>query len=227
MTPRKTLGTLLAATLLLAAATGPSLAGEIAVEGLGGYLGLTATNSAKAAFDSSGGFAWGGGGRFAFASGLYVAAGVRSFSKEGERVFVAGPGQPVASLGHPLSIRVTPILLTAGYRFRQGKMIVPYAGAGGSLTSYREESMVAGLDFDESSTKAGFHLVGGVEVGRGTLRFGAEASWSTVPNAVGLGGVSEVYGEDDLGGWTLLGKVVVAFGGGKKDDWLPDNTPHQ
>jgi hypothetical protein len=226
MTPRKTLGEALVTTVVLLTWAGTAPAGEFGVEGLAGYFDMTASNSANAVFDSSGGLTWGGAGRFVLDRGFYLAAGVRTFSNEGTRVFVAGPGQPVASLGFPLSIRVTPVFLTAGYRFRHGKKIVPYAGVGGSLTSYTEESSVAGLSYDESSTKTGFHVVGGIEVGRGALRFGAEAGWATVPNALGLGGVSEVYGEDDLGGWTFLGKVVFAFGGGKKDDdWLPDNAP--
>ena len=92
---------------------------------------------------------------------------------------------------------------------------MPYAGLGGSITSYSEESSVAGISYDESRSKAGFNLVGGVEVGRGMLRFGAEAGWSTVPNAIGIGGVSSIYNEDDIGGWSVVGKVVVAFGGKK------------
>jgi hypothetical protein len=187
---------------------------------------MTASNSAKAAFGSSGAFTWGGAGRYVFDKGFYVAAGVRTFSRDGERVFVAAPARPVAGLGFPLSIQVTPIFVTGGYRFRQGKMIVPYAGAGGSITSYTEESSVAGISYDESASKAGFHVVGGLEVGRGMFRFGAEVGWSTVPDALGLGGVSAVYNEDDLGGWSILGKVVIAFGGHKKDDdWLPDHAP--
>ena len=98
-----------------------------------------------------------------------------------------------------------------GYRFRDGKLIVPYAGIGGSLTSYREESEVAGEAFDDDRSKAGFLGLAGVEVGRGTFRVGAEAGYSTVPDAIGLGGVSKVYGEDDLGGWHAVGKLIVAF----------------
>jgi hypothetical protein len=51
----------------------------------------------------------------------------------------------------------------------------------------------------------------GVEVGKGRFRFGAEVGYSSVPDAVGLGGVSRVYGEDDLGGLHAIGKLVVAF----------------
>lgn len=205
----------LASVLALALATGTASAGELAGEVMGGYLGMSASRSAEAVFDSSGGFTWGVAGRYTITKGVFVSAGVRTFSKEGERVFVAGPAGPVARLGFPLSVRITPVFLTAGYRLRDGKTVVPYAGIGGSLTSFREESSVVGKPYDVSRTKAGFHVVGGAEVGRGRFRFGAEAGWSTVPDAVGVAGVSAVYGESNLGGWSVLGKVVIAFGGKK------------
>jgi hypothetical protein len=49
----------------------------------------------------------------------------------------------------------------------------------------------------------------GAEYGQGTIRFGAELGYSLIPNAVGLGGVSAVYGEDDLGGLSIVGRVVI------------------
>ena len=121
----------------------------------------------------------------------------------------------MASLGFPLSVRITPVYLTVGYRLRDGKLVVPYAGVGGVIASYSEESSVAGASYDQSSTKGGFQFLGGVDVGRGRFRFGAEAGWSTIPNAIGVGGVSSIYNEDDIGGWSVVGKVVVAFGAKK------------
>ncbi len=227
--PRLVLTTL----LVLALAAGPASAGEFAAELGAGYFSMSASKSADAVFDSSDGLAWGGAARYSFKGGIFVSAGARTFSKEGERVFVAGPTDTVARLGFPLSIRITPIFVTAGYRFREGKMVVPYAGIGGSLTSFTEESSVAGRSYDESRSKAGFHVVGGAEVGRGRFRFGAEVGWSTVPDAVGFGGVSAVYNENNLGGWSAMGKLVIAFGGGKKgrqdveDDALDIETPEE
>ena len=214
---------LLAMTVALAPA--PAVAGELAAEAQVGYLGLTATKSAEAVLGSSGGLTWGGAVRYTFYKGFYANLGVRTFSASGERVFVASPSDSVAGLGFPLSVRITPVTLTAGYRFRDGQLIVPYAGIGGSLTSYTEESSVAGIGYDDSRSKAGFQVVGGVEVGRGLFRFGAEGAWSTVPNAIGLGGVSEIYGEDDIGGWSVVGKLVIAFGGqkGEAEDEEPDD----
>jgi len=202
--------------LVLALAPGPAAAGEFAAEAQVGYLGLTATKSVEATLGSSGGLTWGGAARYTFYKGFYANLGGRTFSASGERVFLAGPSDPVARLGFPLSVRITPVALTLGYRFRDGQLVVPYAGIGGSLTSYSEESSVAGISYDQSRSNAGFNLVAGVEVGRGTFRFGGEAGWSTVPNAIGLGGVAEVYNEDDLGGWSVVGKLVIAFGGKKK-----------
>jgi len=201
----------LAALALLALAAGPAAAGELAIEVHAGYFEMAAENSASALFDSRGGGTFGGAVRYTFWRGAFVSAGARTFSREGERVFVAAPNAAVQKLGFPLKVSLTPVFLTVGYRFRDGKLIVPYAGIGGSVTSYKEESEVAGEAFDDDRSKAGFLGLAGVEVGRGTFRVGAEAGYTTVPDAVGLGGVSKVYGEDDLGGWHAVGKLIVAF----------------
>jgi len=222
MISRTALPTALLGFALLALPAFPLSAAEWAVEGQVGYLGLTAENSAKAVFESRGGVTFGGGARFALDNGIFVAAGYRAFSKDGERVFVASPSSRVARLGHPLSAKINPLLLSGGYRFRQGHLIVPYAGLGVNLTSYKEESNVAGEGYSESRSKVGFHLLGGVEVGRGLVRFAGEAAWSTVPDAVGFGGVTKVYGENNLGGMSFLGKIVLAFGG--KTGTQPDTN---
>jgi len=51
----------------------------------------------------------------------------------------------------------------------------------------------------------------GADYGRGSVRFGVEVSYSFVPNTIGLGGVSAIYGETDVGGFSVLGRIV--FGG--------------
>jgi hypothetical protein len=196
---------------LLALAAGPAAAGELAIEVHAGYFEMAAENSASALFDSRGGGTFGGAVRYTFWRGAFVSAGARTFSREGERVFVAAPNAAVQKLGFPLKVSLTPVFLTVGYRFRDGKLIVPYAGIGGSLTFYKEEGEVAGEAFDDDRSKAGFLGLAGVEVGRGTFRVGAEAGYSTVPDAVGVAGVSKVYGENDLGGWHAVGKLIVAF----------------
>jgi opacity protein-like surface antigen len=209
MTTRAT--TLLAASALLALGPRPAAAGEIAIEAHAGYFEMAAENSASAVFDSTGGPTFGGAVRYTFWRGAFASAGARTFSREGERVFVQGPSSPVQKLGFPLSIRLTPIVLQAGYRFRHGHLLVPYVAAGAAITSYKEESEVAGETFDTDSSKTGFIGTAGLEVGRGVFRFGAEVGWTSVTGAVGIAGVSKVYGEDDIGGLHVIGKLVVAF----------------
>jgi opacity protein-like surface antigen len=211
MTTTRTRITLATGALALLAL--PSSAGELALEAHGGYFQLAAENSASALFDSRGGPTFGGALRYTLWRGAFVSAGARTFSKEGERVFVTGVSGEVQKLGFPLSVRITPVFLTVGYRFRDGRLIVPYVGAGASRTSYQEESEVAGETFDDDRSKTGFLGVAGVEVGRGTFRVGAEVGYSAVSDALGLGGVSKVYGEDNLGGVHAVGKLIVAFGG--------------
>jgi hypothetical protein len=207
---RRNLSLLAAAFLALSAS--PARGGELAVEGQGGYFGVAFSRSANALFGSSGGATGGGAVRFSFWRGVFVSAGARSFSKSGERVFVASPTGPVQKLGFPLSVRISPIFFNVGYRLRQGHTLVPYAGVGLSVSRYRETSEVAGESFDRTFSKSGFQGLAGIEVGRGTIRFGAEVSYCTTPSSIGVGGVSKVYGEDDIGGVTVVGKVVAAFG---------------
>ncbi len=199
------------AGVLVALVAGPAAAGEIAVEAQAGYFQMAAGNSAAAVIGSSGSGTFGGAVRDTFWRGAFVTAGARTFSKDGERVFVTNPTSPVQKLGFPLTVRLTPIFLAVGYRLRDGKLIVPYAGLGGSFTSYKEESSVAGETFNESHTDSGFVGFAGVEVGRGTFRVGAETGYTTTSGAVGLGGVTKVYNEDNLGGWHFIGKVIAAF----------------
>ncbi len=209
----KTPRTILAA-LVLAALSTPAWAQRFGVELEGGYFDLAgAQRSAQAVFDGSrGGAIFGGALRFVHRKGFYVAGGARFWSKDGERVFLASSSGPVQRLGFPLSLRLVPITGTVGYRFRHGRSLVPYAGVGGGVTLFREESDVTG-DVRTGSQSVGTFLgEAGVEYGKGPLRFAVEGSYSIAGNAVGVAGVSKVYGEDDVGGWTVLGKIVFAFG---------------
>jgi hypothetical protein len=203
----------LLAAALLAAGAAPLRAQGFTLEAYGGYSSLSrASNSANAVFGSTGSGTFGGAVGYVFGSHIYVAAGARYFSKSGTRVFVADASSPPFSLGHPLSARLVPIYGTVGYRFRIGQgAFVPYIGLGGGVTSYHEESTVAGIVDQQSQTKASGHALVGLEFGRGRLRVAAEGLYSTVPDAIGVGGVSQVYGEKDLGGFTVLGKVVFSL----------------
>jgi opacity protein-like surface antigen len=215
--------TLLAGLLIVAFAP-PARAQKFGVELVGGYFDLTgAQRSAQAVFGSSGSATFGGDFRYVHRRGFYVTAGARTWSKDGERVFAASATAPVQHLGFPLSVRLTPITGTVGYRFRRNRSFVPYVGVGGGVTRYREESEVAGESFSESRSAGTFVGEGGVEYGKGHFRYAVEGSYSIASGAVGLGGISEVYGEDDVGGWSVVGKVVYTFG--KRGPAKPTPTP--
>lgn len=199
------LATALVGSALLAAA--PARAAEVSLDVSGGYFAINSRDSAKAVFGSGGGLTFGGGLRFYLGEHVFLGAGVQIFKKKGERVFVAGPGQPVFPLGHPLEVRILPIEATLGYRFASGSKLVPYVGIGGGFAKYREKSTVGGLEESESLTKASGLVLAGLEYGRGSARIGVEVRYSRVPNAIGLGGVSAVYGESDIGGLTILGRL--------------------
>jgi hypothetical protein len=84
--------------------------------GHAGYTSFAAADSFEAVLGSSSGLVWGGGAMVTFGHGRFFAqASVERFSDEGERVFVSD-GE-VFPLGIPLSVEVTPIEFTAGYRF--------------------------------------------------------------------------------------------------------------
>jgi hypothetical protein len=178
----------------------------------GGYFSMTASDSAQAVFDSSGGPTFGGGLSYGFGRHFYVEGAFRHFSKEGERVFVASPSSPVFKLGFPLKMRIRTIYGTVGYRYPLGKSgFVPYVGVGGGSASYREESTIAGETETETRSKGSFHGLIGLEYGRGHVRVAAEGIYTTVSDAIGVGGVSKVYGEDDLGGFVAQAKLVFSL----------------
>ena len=199
------------AVAVAVACAGSAAAGEVAINLEGGWAELSnAKRSAEAVFDgASGGFTFGAGVRWSVTPSIYVALGGRYFSKDGERAFVSAPDQPPFGLGHPLSLRLIPVHAQAGWRFRPGTSFVPYVGLGVGATSYREESTVGDIpEPTVSETKFSVLVSAGLEYGRGPVRFGVDLSYSTVPDSLGVGGVSQVYGEDDLGGFTALGRIV-------------------
>lgn len=202
------------AVLVLLASVVPAQAQRFGVEAEAGYMDLTAARqSAIAVFGSSGGATYGGALRFVHKKGFYVTAGARYWSEKGQRVFLPSATGVISHLGFPLTVRLLPITGTLGFRFRHPRALVPYVGVGGGVTQYHEESDVTGDVRTQSRSIGTFLGELGVEYGKGPLRIAVEGRYSAVKDAVGVGGVSKVYGEKDLGGWTVLGKIVFAFGG--------------
>jgi hypothetical protein len=135
---------------------------------------------------------------------------ISRFQTHGERIFVFD--NETFGLGIETQIRVTPIEVTAGYRFPLGVRIVPYAGGGIGWHRYEETSEFATDEENVSETHRGYHLLGGAEV-RIARWFGAggEIQLTTVPDALGRDskGASAAFDETNLGGIAFRVKFVI------------------
>lgn len=207
---------LLAATLLLGLAPAGS-AQTLGLDFDAGYRKLSAQKSAEAVLGSAGGLTFGGSVQYTDRRGPFLRAGLRSFRETGEKVFIADASSEVFPLGFPLEVSITSVDLIAGWRFRLGSKrkpspLAPYLGIGLEIASYREESTVAGLGETDEQSKTGFQFLGGLEYRMfGNFAIGAEAGYSIVSGALGVGGVSKIYGEDDIGGFRVMGRIGYRF----------------
>lgn len=198
--------------LLTIPAAGSASAQSIDIKGYGmvGSVNFAAADSFEAVLGSSSGTLFGGGAEVGLPfGGLYVGVGGWRYEQDGERVFVSG-GQ-VFPLGIPVTVQVTPIEITGGWRFRNlSRRFVPYAGAGWSSYGYKETSEFAEASEDVDERYSGFHILAGAEFRLTTwLGVGGEVAWARIPDALGESGVSEVFGETDLGGTSLRLKISL------------------
>ena len=189
----------------------PSRSVQIGGYGMIGTFNFAAKDSFDAILGSSSGLIFGGGARVGLPyGGLFVDVGAWRFSAEGERVFVVG--DQVYPLNVPAQISVTPLEFTAGWRFRIRKApkVTPYAGGGFTAMTYSETSDFATDAEDVDEVFSGYHLLGGAEykINR-WLGVAGEATWTTVPDAIGEKGVSAAFNETDLGGVSLRLKVTI------------------
>lgn len=181
---------------------------SIALRGFGqfGYTSFTASDSFSAVLGDSGGMLLGAGAEVRFAVGLFVSGSFERFNKVGERAFVFD-GQ-VYQLGIPNTIAVTPLTVTAGWRYEAGRL-TPYGGGGIGRVGYREFSDFAEDDENVDESFGSYHVLGGMEIRNGWVATAFEAQYTQVPDALGTGGVSAAFKEDNLGGFTMRVKVLV------------------
>jgi hypothetical protein len=106
------------------------------------------------------------------------------------------PGGEVVATGTPTELTLLPVHLTVGRRFGDPRAWSVSLGAGPSLLEWEEDNAVA----PASASDPGAHAVLGVRRDLGRWDVGGELRWSTFPDALGEGGVSALFGEDDLGG---------------------------
>ena len=212
----------LAAPAIADAQAPPSPTGRtlrFAVFGTAGLFTATAKDTFDAILDTRSGTDVGVGAQVAWQSGtlrgLFVEFDASRFEETGERVFVH-EGE-VFPLGIPLTIGLTPIEVSAGYRFTQTRRtrsgvvaspIALFGGGGVGSVGYAETDD----DGEISERFTAYHVMGGADVTVWkALQMGAEVRYRWVPDGLGAGGVSDAFNETDLGGSTFRVRIGVGF----------------
>ena len=171
---------------------------------------FAAVETFKTVFGKSYGPLFGGGLQVAFHGKYYVEVGASRFNQTGQRAFRQN-GQSFG-LGIPLTATITPLEITAGYRFRPRRVprLRPYLGAGLTSYAYDERS-----DFDEpgeglKTRHAGLVGVGGLEFRiHKYVGISADAAVAHVTGILGQSGISKDAGESDLGGIAARFRLII------------------
>ena len=139
--------------------------------------------------------------------GLFADIGISQQELDGQRVFV--DDGTIYPLGIPVTMRMRPVDVAGGWRFLFGRLS-PYAGAGVSFIDYEEKGDFAGPGDDVSESKSGALFLAGVDVAViRWLHAGGEFRYRAVKGVLGEAGVSEIYGEDQLGGYSFAVRISV------------------
>lgn len=182
---------------------------RIGVRGYGdfAYQWFRASDSFDAILDRNAGPFYGGGGQVHIGP-IFVDVGVQRFSDTGERAFVFD-GE-VFRLGIPVEITMTPIVVTAGYRFASRDRVVPYLGGGVGSLRFQETSDFSEPDENLDERFTSYHAVAGAEYAvKRWLFVSGEVRYAAVPDALGAPGISAEFDESDLGGFSVAVKVLV------------------
>jgi Outer membrane protein beta-barrel domain len=182
-----------------------------------GRLSQTARDSFAAILGNSSGQVFGAGAELAFRHGVFVRADVSYFRDDGERVEMVD-GE-IVPLGIPVTLSLTPIEFSGGYRFsaftfgRRGQLrLVPFVGAGAGVVRFREETDDEHPDESTSERFTSYHVLVGLDVPLGKrVAIGGELTRRWVRDGLGSGGISQSFGETDLGGTTMWTRVRVMF----------------
>jgi hypothetical protein len=177
---------------------------------MGSEEAFAATETFKAIFGKSYGPFLGGGLQVAFHGKYYVEVGASRFQQTGERAF-RNNGQNF-NLGIPLTATITPLEITAGYRFRprQLRRLRPYLGGGFTSYAYKEVSDFADADGNLTTRHGGLVGVAGVEfrVHR-YAGISADMEASHVTGILGQQGISKDVGESNLGGIAARFRLII------------------
>jgi hypothetical protein len=192
-------------------ASAPSRGIEIGGYAMLGLINFTAADAFDVTVGSPLGSMFGGGVRAGLPiGGLFVNIGAWRYRGSGTRVFMF-EGEEF-SLGIPLTVTITPLEVSGGwqFRFRGAPQFRPYIAGGYTSYGYQEVSDFATDAENVDERFGGYHLAGGAEFHlEQWIGVAWEANWTSVPDAIGQGGVSAVFDETNLGGASLRFKITI------------------
>ena len=177
---------------------------------MGSEEAFAAVATFKAIFGNSYAPFFGGGLQVAFHGKYYVEMGASRFQQTGQRAF-RNNGQNF-NLGIPLTATITPLEVTAGYRFRprQLRQLRPYVGGGFTSYAYKEVSDFADADGNLTARHAGLVGVAGLEYRlHRYVGISADMELSHVTGILGQQGISKDVGESDLGGVSARFRLII------------------
>jgi hypothetical protein len=171
---------------------------------------FAAVDTFDAAFGKSYFPFFGGGVQVVIHDGLFVEAIASRFRQTGQRAYLSGG--KAFQLGIPLTATITPLEISAGYRFRLPSLprVRPYVAAGAGSYAYQETSDFSQPGEDVDTRHTGFLVHGGAEFRlHRWAGVDVDLQYTHVPGILGSGGVSQQAGESDLGGVAARFKLVI------------------
>ncbi len=150
----------------------------------------------------------GGGVQVALRDGIFVELTASRFRKTGQRAFRFDNQN--FGLGIPLTAKITPFEVAAGYRYRHWDRIVPYGGAGFGSYGYKETSGFADASENIDTRHTGFLVLGGAEFRlHRWVGVTADVQYTSIGGILGSSGISKDAGESNLGGTAARFRVIV------------------
>jgi opacity protein-like surface antigen len=179
------------------------------VYGTYGATSLTASNTFEAAAGTSRKSAPGIGGTVTgLWRGLFVDVAFTQYKLDAQRVFI--DQGTVFPLGIPVRVTMRPFDIVGGWRHKGRSRVSPYGGAGLVFFQYQEDSDFAIAGDDVSERQTGVVVLAGADVRVVRLvSVGGEFRYRAVDGVLGLGGVSQVFGDDQLGGFSFAARFSV------------------
>ena len=172
---------------------------------------FTAVDTFNATFGKTALPFFGGGVQVVVKDGVFVEVTASRFRQTGQRAYLSG-GKSF-QLGIPLTATITPLEVSAGYRFRVRQLprVRPYVAVGYGSYAYTETSDFAQPGEDVDTKHGGYLVNGGAEFRlHRWVGLAVDVQYTRVSGILGNGGVSQQAGESDLGG--LAGRLKLVVG---------------